>query len=91
MPTEDAVMPLYGYVEGDALGVVVLVRPDDSVRTLAARLLGAVALRRAPAGEGRVMAQGQLLDPRSTLRREGIEPLDRVDLVWPRERHLRAL
>ena len=86
MPSEETVMPLYGFVEGDTLGVVVLVRPDDSVRALAARLLEAAALRVAPAGEGRVMAQGQLLDPRSTLRREGIAALDRVDLVWPREK-----
>ena len=85
MATDDSLMPLYGFIEGDTLGVVVLVRPDDSVRTLAERLLEAAGLRVAPTHEGRVMAQGLLLDPRSTLRREGITPLDRVDLVWPRE------
>ncbi len=85
MPNDDALMPLYGFVEGDTLGVVVLVRAGDSVRTLAERLVDATALRVSPAGEGRVMAQGLLLDPRSTLRREGIKALDRVDLVWLRE------
>jgi hypothetical protein len=28
------------------------------------------------------MLRGQLVDPRATLRGEGIGPLDRVDLVW---------
>jgi hypothetical protein len=86
MTASDALMPLYGFVEGDTLGVVVLVRADDTVRALATRLLAATALRVAPMGEGRVMVRDQLLDPRSTLRGEGIRALDRVDLVWARDR-----
>ena len=75
-------MPLYGFVEGDTMGVVVLVRPDDTARDLAQHLREAVAVRVAPRGEARVMFGGQPLDPRATLRGEGIGPLDRVDLVW---------
>ena len=86
MAASDALMPLYGFVEGDTLGVVVLMRADDTVGTLATRLQEATALRVAPAGEGRVMVRDQLLDPGSTLRREGIRALDRVDLVWWRDR-----
>ena len=76
------VMPVYGFAEGDTMGVVVLVRPDDTARDLAQQLREAVAVRVAPRGEGRVMLRGQLVDPRATLRGEGIGPLDRVDLVW---------
>jgi len=86
VPASEAPIPLYGFVQGDTMGVVVLARADDTVRALAARLLEAAALRVAPAGEGRVMLRDQLLDPGSTLRREGIRALDRVDLVWARDR-----
>ena len=51
MPASEAPIPLYGFVEGDTLGVVVLARSEDTVRALAARLLEAAALRVAPAGE----------------------------------------
>jgi hypothetical protein len=76
------VMPVYGFAEGDTMGVVVLVRPDDTTRDLAQQLREAVAVRVAPRGEARVMLNGQLVDPRATLRGEGVGPLDRVDLVW---------
>jgi YHS domain-containing protein len=81
------VMPVYGFAEGDTLGVVVLVRPDETARDLAQYLHEAVAVRVAPRGEPRVMLRGQLLDPRVTLRGEGIGPLDRVDLVWRSSAH----
>jgi hypothetical protein len=76
------VMPVYGFAEGDTMGVVVLVRPDDTASELAQQLREAVAVRVAPRGEARVMLNGQLVDPRATLRGEGVGPLDRVDLVW---------
>jgi toluene monooxygenase system protein A len=78
------VMPLYGFVEGDSMGVVVLIRPDETARDLAQRLKDAVAVRVAPRGEASVMFRGEVLDPTATLRSEGIGPLDRVDLVWRR-------
>ncbi len=54
------VMPVYGFAEGDTLGVVVLVRPDETARDLAQQLREAVAVRVAPRGEARIMLRGQL-------------------------------
>jgi len=78
----NAVMPVYGFVAGDTMGVVVLVRPDETCRDLAARLSEAASVRVTGTGRGRVSINGRMLDPKSTLRAEGIGPLDRVDLVW---------
>ena len=75
-------MPLYGFVAGDTLGVVVLVRPEDTFRDLAARLAEAANVRVAGTGPGRILIKGRILDPKTTLRSEGLAPLDRVDLVW---------
>lgn len=82
MTDEESVMPLYGFVQGDSMGVVVLARPQESVRELAKKLVEASAVRIRPSGEGRIESAGRLLDPDSTLRKEGIGVLDRVDLVW---------
>jgi len=78
----NAVMPVYGFVAGDTMGVVVLVRPDDTFRELAARLIEAASVRVMKSGRGRVAVNGRVPDPKATLRAEGIGPLDRVDLVW---------
>jgi len=75
-------MPLYGFVAGDTLGVVVLVRPEETFRDLAARLAEAASVRVAGKGRGRIVVKGRVIDPKTTVRSEGLTPLDRVDLVW---------
>ena len=77
-----AVMPLYGFVAGDTMGVVVLARPDDTFRELAARLSEAAGVRVAGAGGAQICIGGRVVDPKLTLRAEGVNPLDRIDLVW---------
>lgn len=79
--TNDALFPLYGFVRGDTLGLLVLVRANDSVATLAASLSQAAAVRVAPAERARVFAGGRELDPAATIAAAGLSPLDRVDLV----------
>jgi hypothetical protein len=79
---EPGVMPLYGFIEGDTLGVVVLVRPDETARDLARHLIEAASVRVARTDEARVRVRDEILSPNATLRSAGITPLDRVDLVW---------
>ena len=76
------VMPVYGFVAGDTMGVVVLVRNEDTFRELAARLGEAAGVRVAGSERGRISFNGRIVDPRATLRAEGVNALDRVDLVW---------
>jgi hypothetical protein len=81
-PPTEPVMPVYGFIQGDTMGLVVLVRPDETVRDLADRLVEAAAVRVTPRPGGRVLFGGRVLDARVTLRSQGLGPLDRVDLVW---------
>lgn len=76
------VMPVYGFVQGDTMGLVVLVRGDDTVKELAERLRTAAAVRVVSPRDASVRMGARTLDPRATVRSEGIGPLDRVDLVW---------
>jgi hypothetical protein len=77
-----SVMPLYGFVEGDTMGVVVLARPDETVRALADRLMAAVGVRVARRDGFKVMFRDRSLDLGALVRTQGLEPLERVTLVW---------
>ena len=80
----DALMPLYGFVRGDTLGVLVLVRASDSVGTLIDTLEQATSVRVAPRPNARLFAGERELDRASTVAAAGLSALERVDLV-PRE------
>jgi hypothetical protein len=73
--------PLYGFVHGDTLGVLVLVHDDDTIATLAESLSQAVAVRVAAPPRPSVRWNGVLLDLSMTVAQAGLTALDRVDLV----------
>jgi hypothetical protein len=74
-------MPLYGFVRGDTLGVLVLVRASDSVATLIETLEQAAAVRVAARPRARLFAGERELDRASTVAAAGLTALERVDLV----------
>ena len=76
------VLPLYGFVQGDTMGVVVLGRLDATVADLGADLLRAVGVRLNRQGPYQLRAGARRLDPEATLRTAAMEPLERIDLVW---------
>jgi len=76
------VLPLYGFVQGDTMGVVVLGRLDGTVAELGANLLRAVGVRVDRQGPYQLLAGARRLDPDAALRTQAMEPLDRIDLVW---------
>jgi hypothetical protein len=79
--TNAPLVPLYGFVRGDTLGLLVLVHADDTVATLVASLVEAASVRVRPAERARIYAAGRELDPKSTILDAGLAPLDRVDLL----------
>jgi hypothetical protein len=76
------VLPLYGFVQGDTMGVVVLGRLDGTVAELGANLLRAVGVRVDRQGAYQLRAGARRLDPEAALRTQAMQPLDRIDLVW---------
>jgi hypothetical protein len=77
----DALVPLYGFVAGDTLGLLVLVRANETVAALAESLQQAAAVRVAPRPQPILLAGGRRLDPASTIAAAGLAALDRVDLI----------
>jgi hypothetical protein len=74
-------IPLYVFVRGDTLGLVVLAGLGESVHDLASRLSRAAAPRVTLDGPLRVLHRGKLLHGELTLQDAGVVALDRVDLV----------
>jgi hypothetical protein len=74
-------VPLYGFLKGDTLGLLVLMHDHECVAELAERLTRAAAPRVAPGRPASVYHRGRKLDPASSVTDAGLCPLDRVDVV----------
>ena len=73
-------VPLYGFVAGDTLGVLVLVDDHDTIEKVARTLAAATSVRVRPRANLRLVVRGRVLDPRATLEASGVSALDRVDI-----------
>jgi hypothetical protein len=79
------VIPLYGFLEGDTLGLVVLARPEQSMAELAAALALAAHVRVAPTGRLAVLVGGQRCADTVTVADAKLGPLDRFDVIHERD------
>jgi hypothetical protein len=73
-------LPLYGFMEGDTIGLLILADEQETVRSLGEKLREAASLRVDGRGEMEVFYQGAVLDPATTLNQANIAPLQRFDL-----------
>ena len=74
------VLPLYGFMEGDTLGLLILADESESVRSLAGKLRNAASLRVDSSSRMEIIYRGIVLDPDSTLAQADFKPLQRFDL-----------
>ncbi|MFZ5893449.1 MAG: toluene monooxygenase [Myxococcota bacterium] len=76
----ERLVPLYGFVEGDTIGLLVLAHEDMSMADVAQRLRNAAALRVTRTDEYDLYRGEQRLSPESTVSELGLKVLARVDL-----------
>lgn len=74
-------IPVYGFLQGDTLGILVFTYESDSVRELSERLQQAAVARVAPKLNTTVLHKGKALNPNLTVGQVGIQALDRIDVV----------
>jgi hypothetical protein len=77
-------IPLYGFLEGDTIGLLVLAQPDDTIGALGEKLRASAAVRVALRGPVLVKHGERVLDPQITVARAGLTALDRFDVVLER-------
>jgi hypothetical protein len=73
-------LPLYGFMEGDTIGLLIVADEQESVRSLAGKLQDAASLRVDRGGNMELVYRGNVLDPDSTLAEADFKPLQRFEL-----------
>ena len=74
-------VPLYGFLQGDTIGLLVLAEDTDTIADVAAKLQQAAAVRVAPTPRADVYYNGERLAPELTVSQVGLEALERVDVI----------
>ena len=74
-------IPIYGFLQGDTLGLLVLAQPEDTAAELCAKLQSAASVRVAPLKGATVVYKGQELAPGTTVLEAQMAPLERFDVV----------
>ena len=73
-------IPLYGFVKGDTIGLLILADENDTVADLAAKLVSAASVRVAPRSGARVIYKGKVLESTQSLAEVGLGSLERFDV-----------
>ena len=74
-------VPLYGFLQGDTVGLLILADEGDTLEALARNLEAAASLRVAARDRVRVVYKDKTLDPKMTVAQAGLEALDRFDVI----------
>ena len=74
-------IPLYGFMQGDTVGLLILAEEAETVQTLAQKLQDAASIRVAGINRPRVVYNGKAVDPILTVAQAGLQPLDRFDVI----------
>lgn len=77
-------IPLYGFVEGDTIGLLVLSHDDMSIDTVAKKLRESARLRVDSDDDAKLCFEGRPLPPEKTVAECGLRALDRIDLRFVR-------
>jgi hypothetical protein len=74
-------IPLYGFLEGDTLGLLVLAEEGETILELARKLQDAASIRVAREDEIDFVYDGKAIDPGLTVAQAGLQALDRFDVI----------
>jgi Toluene-4-monooxygenase system protein B (TmoB) len=74
-------IPLYGFLQGDTLGLLILAEASDTLDGLAQKLRDAASLRVASGNHIQVVCNGKAMDPEITVVQAGLQALDRFDVI----------
>jgi hypothetical protein len=74
-------IPLYGFLQGDTVGLLILVDEGDTLQSLAQKLQDAASLRVAGRDRVQVIYNDKAMDPAITIAQAGFQALDRFDVI----------
>lgn len=74
-------IPLYGFLQGDTIGLLILAEEAETVQSLARKLQDAARIRVAGSDRLQLIYNDKAVDPGLTVAQAGLQPLDRFDLI----------
>jgi hypothetical protein len=74
-------IPLYGFLQGDTVGLLILADEAETVQALGRKLQDAGSLRVAHTKHAQVVYNGNKIDPALTVAQAGFQALDRFDVI----------
>lgn len=74
-------IPLYGFLQGDTVGLLILAEKAETLQALARKLQDAASLRVASRDHVRVVFNDKTMDPALTVAEAGLQALDRFDVI----------
>ena len=74
-------VPLYGFLQGDTVGLLILADDGETLEALARKLQAAASLRVAARDQIRVVYKDKIMDQTMTVAQAGFEALDRFDVL----------
>ena len=75
-------IPLYGFLEGDTVGLLVLAEEDETILDLTRKLQDAASIRVARNDNIDLVYNGKAIDPGLTVAQAGLQALDRFEVIW---------
>jgi len=73
-------IPLYAFLEGDTIGLLLLAYPQETADQLQKKLFSMARTRVQPNGEYFVLFHGKVMDRNQTVAGLGLSALDRIDI-----------
>lgn len=74
-------IPVYGFLQGDTIGLLILAEETETLQALARKLQDAASLRVAARNPVRVVYNDKIMEPAMTVAQAGFEALDRFDVL----------
>jgi Toluene-4-monooxygenase system protein B (TmoB) len=74
-------IPLYGFLQGDTIGLLILAEERDTLEVVAQKLQDAASLRVACRERVLVIYNGKTIDRTMTVAEAGLNALDRFDVI----------
>ena len=74
-------IPLYGFLQGDSIGLLVLAEESDTAADLAEKLQSAARVRVKPEAKVKVVYQGVIIGFHTTVAQAQMGALDRFDVI----------
>lgn len=73
-------IPVYSFIEGDVIGLLLLAYQEETAETLKRKMLQAARTRVCPEGEFVLQYKGRDIESSKTVGELNLKPLDRLDL-----------